>query len=66
MHGVRFVLFIQDGRLDFLEGFTYGELWPEIVELRRWFYLRDEAPDCAGLIEPPHRDLQHVASELAP
>jgi len=28
-HGAGFVLFIRGGRLDNLEGFTYGEPWPE-------------------------------------
>jgi hypothetical protein len=28
-HGAGFVLFIRDGRLDMLEGFSYDEPWPE-------------------------------------
>ena len=28
-HGVGFVLFLRAGALDFLEGFTYDEPWPE-------------------------------------
>ena len=28
-HGAGFVLFVEDGRLDMLEGFTYDEPWPE-------------------------------------
>jgi len=32
-NGVGLVLFVEDGRLDLLEGFTYGEPWPsEIVK----------------------------------
>jgi hypothetical protein len=31
-HGAGFVLFIRDGRLDMLEGFSYGEPWPEEVK----------------------------------
>jgi hypothetical protein len=38
-HGVGFVLFIQDGRLDCLEGFTYDDPWPDEVKLRRWYSL---------------------------
>ena len=30
-HGAGFVLFVEDGRLDFLEGFTYDEPWPQTV-----------------------------------
>jgi hypothetical protein len=31
-HGAGFVLFIEDGMLDVLEGFTYDEPWPDRVE----------------------------------
>jgi hypothetical protein len=31
-HGAGFVLFIEDGMLDVLEGFTYDEPWPGRVE----------------------------------
>jgi hypothetical protein len=30
-HGVGFVLFIRDGKLDVLEGFTYDEPWPDKI-----------------------------------
>ncbi len=30
-HGVGFVLFMENGCISFLEGFTYGEPWPEEV-----------------------------------
>ena len=30
-HGAGFVLFIRDGRLDALEGFTYDEPWPKEI-----------------------------------
>lgn len=31
-HGAGFVLFVRDGRLEMLEGYTYGEPWPEHSE----------------------------------
>ena len=31
-HGVGFVLFVEDGQLDFLEGFTFDEPWPQRVD----------------------------------
>jgi hypothetical protein len=37
-HGASFALFIPDGRLDFLEGFTYDDPWPDDLKLRRWYY----------------------------
>jgi hypothetical protein len=30
-HGIGFVLFVKDGLLDCLEGFTYDEDWPESI-----------------------------------
>jgi hypothetical protein len=30
-NGVGFVLFVEDGLLDLLEGFTYDEPWPQVV-----------------------------------
>jgi hypothetical protein len=64
-NGAGFLLFIQDGRLDFLEGFTYDEPWPENLELRRWYYLHPERVGSGQLVETPERDLGYVASKLA-
>jgi hypothetical protein len=30
-HGAGFVLFVMDGYLDFLEGFSYDEPWPPVI-----------------------------------
>jgi len=30
-HGAGFVLFINDGLISMLEGYTYGEPWPEDI-----------------------------------
>ena len=51
-HGVGFVLFLKDGALDVLEGFTYGEAWPAVPELIRWYYLR-RAGGSGALLETP-------------
>jgi hypothetical protein len=41
-NGAGFVLFVRDGVLDFLEGFTHREEWPaEVTE----FTLRHETPE---------------------
>lgn len=45
--GVGFVLFIDDGRLQMLEGYTFGEPWPNHAKLRGLSYSsepRDLAP----------------------
>jgi hypothetical protein len=31
-HGVGFVLFVRKGRLNLLEGYTYGEDWPQDIQ----------------------------------
>lgn len=43
--GAGFVLFVSDGRLKTLEGFTYDEAWPETV---RAYSLRYSAPSRAA------------------
>ncbi len=37
-HGAGFVLFIRKGRIDMLEGFTYGEPWPQNVDSFHLYY----------------------------
>lgn len=32
VHGAGFVLFVKDGRLDTLEGYTYDEPWPAVID----------------------------------
>lgn len=51
-HGAGFIVFVRDGRLNMLEGFSYDEPWPEVVgnfELRyrsepRRLALGDKSP----------------------
>jgi len=64
-HGVGFLLFVRNGQLDVLEGFTFDEPWPTRVALRRWFYLRPRRGQEGALVEAPDRDMVHVASMLA-
>lgn len=42
--GVSFVLFVRDGMLDFLEGFTFDEPWPDRID--------DYAVDSADTLTP--------------
>ncbi len=40
-HGVDFILFIRDGAIDFLEGFTYGDdRWPETIDTFQLTYVQ--------------------------
>src|SRR5882672_6577247 len=56
VHGSGFVLFIQDGILDFLEGFTYADAWPSEPRLLRWYYLRPKVSGSNELVETVDRD----------
>ncbi|MEA2654171.1 MAG: hypothetical protein QOI37_1398 [Chloroflexota bacterium] len=44
-HGGGFVLFVADGRLDSLEGYTFGEPWPQTV---RGFAVSSRTPQTAS------------------
>lgn len=48
-HGAGFALFVRDGRIQFLEGFTYDEPWPERIGA---FELAYSDPERTGLREP--------------
>ncbi len=62
--GAGFVLFVQEGVLDCLEGFTYTGEWPTDAQLLRWYYLRPEAPESPRLVESPERDVKFGLSRL--
>ncbi|MBX3202773.1 MAG: hypothetical protein KF850_39040 [Labilithrix sp.] len=47
-YGAGFVVFIMNGRLDSMEGFTYGEPWPVHIDT---FTLRDGPDAHRGLSE---------------
>ena len=47
-HGAGFVLYIDDGLLRGLEGYTYDESWPELIEA---FNLRYSDPERKGLFK---------------
>jgi hypothetical protein len=44
-HGAGFVLFVTDGYLDFLEGFSYDEPWPPKISEFSLHYERQRAKD---------------------
>lgn len=49
-YGAGFVLFVADGYLDVLEGFTYDEHWPRLVRDFTLMYARDRIEN-PGAIE---------------
>jgi hypothetical protein len=44
-HGVGFLLHVKDGLLDFLEGYTYGESWPQNIRSFEVQYIKGERRD---------------------
>lgn len=51
-HGAGFVIFVRRGKLDMLEGYTFGESWPESVRNLELTYEREprnlNLPDMQG------------------
>ena len=41
-NGVGFILFIKDGKLDMLEGYTYDEPWPPSIKSYTLNYMNDK------------------------
>ena len=48
-HGAGFVLFIENGYIDFLEGYTYDEPWPERITDFQLKYMGGELRDLSSL-----------------
>ena len=60
-HEVGFVLFVRDGALKTLEGFTYGEeRWPDEVRLTDVYYVHHEPPDNPMLRPCAVRDIDQL------
>ncbi len=57
-YGAGFVLFVEDGVLDCLEGFTYTGEWPADAQLVRWYCLHPEAPGSHHLVQTAERDVE--------
>lgn len=41
-NGAGFVLYIENGRLKTLEGYTYNESWPEQAQISKLFVIKDD------------------------
>ena len=48
-HGAGFVLFVENGAIHVLEGFSYDEKWPETLTNYELNYINDFARDFSGL-----------------
>jgi hypothetical protein len=56
--GAGFILFIEDGRLNFLEGFSPSE-WGEPLPLKRLYCVHPKNPGEAQLVETISRDFSY-------
>ena len=56
-HPAGFLLFVDDGALNFLECFIADDRWPETATLRRPYYVHPATPGTASLVETKERDL---------
>ena len=52
-HGAGFVLFVDDGILTTLEGFTYDEQWPEVIESYKLTFMGKPCRDWNLLRKTP-------------
>jgi hypothetical protein len=48
-YGAGFVLFVDQGYLSFLEGYAYGEAWPETISTFSLLHPRDRSANLAEL-----------------
>jgi hypothetical protein len=58
-----FLLFVDDGLLHFLEGFTFDEPWPGDLKLIWLYYLRPQEPSSGAMIETAQRDLSFLDAQ---
>jgi hypothetical protein len=59
-HGAGFILWVEHGVIDCLEGFTYADDWPKEPKLIRWHYLGHTSPGNPMLVETDVRNLEDV------
>lgn len=64
-HGAGFILWVEHGAIDCLEGFSYADQWPKEPELIRWYYLRHAFPGSGSLVETEVRELEDVFNSKA-
>lgn len=57
-HPAGFLLFVDDGALNFLECFIADDRWPETATLRRLYYVHPVTPRSARLVETNERDFE--------
>ena len=56
-HPAGFLLFVDDGALNFLECYIVDDQFPEPATLRRLYYVHPVTPGDIGIVETKERDL---------
>ena len=51
-HGAGFVLYVANGAIDALEGYSFEEKWPERISQFKLSYVKGDTRDFAGIDEP--------------
>jgi hypothetical protein len=59
-NGCGFLLWVSDSVLDNLEGYTYDESWPPNAQVRRVYYMREDAAQSGHLVETIERDVESL------
>jgi hypothetical protein len=60
-HGAGFILFIRQGALSCVEGYTYGDdSWPAVPVIIEAYYMHHEPPESAMLRRCVQRDLEQL------
>ena len=62
--GVGTVLFVRDGKIDFLEGYTYVGPWPDNLELISLKYVRQKPGALNEIVLSEKRDLEFVRKRI--
>jgi len=63
-HGAGFILYIDNGILDYLEGFTFDEDWPDRVEKFELAYLEEKPRGSGQLHSSLVRDVEFGLKDL--
>lgn len=64
-HGMGFILWIGNGAIEFLEGFTYADTCPATPRLLSWNYLTPADGQPASLVQSEARNVEHALRRLA-
>jgi hypothetical protein len=65
-HGAGFLLFIDDGTLNFLECSICEPEWPTDAKLVRAYYMHAKRPSDPSLVKTKERDLRWLLQHVAP